>query len=281
MKKEIATIMLVFGLLNTGFSQEYLREDVIKLTKISTDKKYGFTKKKPIKTGSVEKGYHYLKALKGPNGEKVMYQRKGSCCSFKSKSAVFGKGFLDVYEVWYKGAAPVTLYINGYEQGNLKSPIGFSFVTADQIKPIKTLDDSIIKKTTVCDSEHVFSVDDYLLKEAIGEKKKPDTTPQFEGGIDNLKDYFKENSLTDKRALEMMFRVKIGFKVNCKGETGDFKVISKGKGDLKELANLVLEVVNNMPPNWAPAEFGDKKIDCYQILSFTVVGGSLEKVSYK
>jgi hypothetical protein len=45
MKKLITILGLTFGLIYAGFSQEYLREDIIKLTEISTDKKYGYTQK--------------------------------------------------------------------------------------------------------------------------------------------------------------------------------------------------------------------------------------------
>ena len=134
MKKLITTLGLVFGLYLIGFSQEYLQKDIIKLSEISTNKKYGYNKKKPIKTGSIEKEYHFLNALRGPNGEKVKYVRQGSCCPFRCKSAAFGKGFLDVYQVSYEGGKTVTLYLNGYEYEDLKCPVGFTYVTPDMIK---------------------------------------------------------------------------------------------------------------------------------------------------
>ena len=281
MTKLIITLSLTFGFIFSGFSQEYICEDIIKLTNISTDKKYGYTKKKPIKTGGIDKGYHFLNALRGPNGEKIMYKRNGSCCSFKSKTSAFGKGYLDVYQVWYEGKEPVTLYVNGYDYEKLKSPIGFTFVTSNDIKPVKILPDSIITKTIDCDNSNIYSVDDFLLKETIGDIKNPDKNPEFKDGIDKLKQYFSQNSLTDKRAQNNIFRVKIGFKINCNGKAGDFKIMTKGKGDLKELTNQVLEIVNKMPSNWIPAESKGKTVDCYQILSFTVLKGSLEKVSYR
>ena len=69
--------------------------------------------------------------------------------------------------------------------------------------------------------------------------------------------------------------------INCNGQTGNFQVVTKGKGDLKELANLVLEIVNKMPSDWISGENSGQKVDCYQILNFTVIQGSLEKVSYR
>lgn len=281
-KKTVFLGLLFLGFLINGFSQDYLREDIIKLSEISTDSKYGYTQKKPIKVGSIEKGYHYLNALKGPNGEKITWQRNGSCCAFKSKTAAFGKGFLDVYTLYYDGGQPITLYINGYDYEDLKCPKGLTFVTDSEIKPVSVLADTLIQKTKICDKDNLYSVDDFLLKEAIGSNySKPDKNPTFNGGIEILKQYFAQNPLSDKRAQNNIFRVSIGFIVNCNGQIGDFQIVTKGKGDLKELANQVLEIVNKMPNYWKPAEKKGQKVDCYQILNFSVMQGSLEKVSYR
>ena len=281
-KKNVFLGLLFLGLLINGFSQDYLREDIIKLTEISSDSKYGYTQKNPIKVGSIEKGYHYLNALKGPNGEKITWQRNGSCCEFKSKTAAFGKGFLDVYTLVYEGGQPITLYINGYDYENLKCPMGLTFVTESELKPVSVMADSFILKTEICDKDNLFSVDDFLLKEAIGSSfSKPDKNPSFNGGIEKLRQYFAQNSLTDKRAQNNIFRVSIGFIVNCNGQIGNFQIVTKGKGDLKELANQVLEIVNKMPNDWIPAEKNGQKVDCYQILNFSVMQGSLDKVTYR
>jgi len=80
----------------------------------------------------------------------------------------------------------------------------------------------------------------------------------------------------------IVFRVHIMFVVNCEGKAGNFQLTSKGKGDLESLANQVLEIVNNMPQNWKPAKKNGEAVDCYQVLSFTVIGGQLNKtVSYR
>ena len=62
------------------------------LTTVSTNKDYGYKpkSKSSIKVGEIENQRAFLKALRGPNGETVQYRRLGSCCSFKSKSAIFG-----------------------------------------------------------------------------------------------------------------------------------------------------------------------------------------------
>ena len=283
MNKKVALLgLLILGFFTKGYSQDYLREDIIKLAEISTDSKYGYSQKKPVKVGSIEKGYHYLNALKGPNGEKINWQRNGSCCPFKSKAAAFGKGFLDVYTLYYEGGQPKTLYINGYDYESMKCPMGLTFISDTDIEPVVILADSLIKKTEICNRDNLFSVDDFLLKDVIGSNYgKPDKNPTFNGGIENLKQYFAQNPLTDKRAQNNIFRVSIGFVVNCNGQIGGFRIVTKGKGDLKELANQVLEIVNIMPNDWIPAEKNGRNVDCYQILNFSVIQGSLDKVSYR
>lgn len=97
---------------------------------ILTDKTYGYTEKNPIKVGGGENGpaneRKYLNSLTGPNGEKVSYNRDGSCCAFSTKNSPFGKGLLDVYTVTYEGKKDsVTLYLNMYDEAKLKAPVGF------------------------------------------------------------------------------------------------------------------------------------------------------------
>ena len=71
------------------------------LTKISTDPTYGFSEKKPIEVGGVDKSEgpmnerRFLNALAGPNGEQVSYYRAGSCCPVKSKNGIMGMAMLD------------------------------------------------------------------------------------------------------------------------------------------------------------------------------------------
>jgi hypothetical protein len=121
-----------------------------------------------------------------------------------------------------------------------------------------------------------------LLKAQVGQSlAKPKTNPTFKGGLDELKKYFASHSLTDSRSKDIVFRVHIGFIVNCNGQAGNFQIVSKGKGDLQELAQQVLTIVKDMPQNWQPALVDNKTVDCYQILSFTILSGALDKVSYR
>lgn len=66
-----------------------------------------------------------LNALAGPNGEKVAYERLGSCCPFKTKNAVFGdSGMLDKYEITIEGSSKkIILYLNMYDSETLQVPV--------------------------------------------------------------------------------------------------------------------------------------------------------------
>lgn len=281
MIKNLLRLGFLISITHLTYGQEFIREDILKVSEVSADKNYGRTEKKSIKVGKIENQKYYLNALLGPNEEPIQYRRVGSCCEFRSKSAAFGKGFLDVYEVTYSGLqAPIKLYLNGYDYETPLCPSGLTFKKVDGVREIiilqPTLSDSIF-----CNKESVYSVDDYLLKGKVGQFKTADINPKYPGGIDKLKTYFSNNNLTDKRANGIVFRVSIGFLVNCKGETGNFQIVTEGKGDLRELAQQVLEKAKAMPDKWIAATTNSGSVDSYQILSFTVTNGTLDKVSYR
>ena len=89
---------------------------------------YGYTEDDPIHVGGGVNGeMEYLEHLRGPQGQKVRYERRGSCCFFESNESPFGSGMLDVYDVSYDGLAqPVTLYLNMYERKEPRAPEGFT-----------------------------------------------------------------------------------------------------------------------------------------------------------
>jgi hypothetical protein len=112
-----------------------LDENTFRLTEVSDDESYGYSEKNAIQVGGkIESGAKneglFLNALLGPNGEDVKYRRLGSCCSVKSRNAIFGNSVpLDRYEVTYEGlSTPIFLYINMYDSDILmKAPKGFTF----------------------------------------------------------------------------------------------------------------------------------------------------------
>ena len=105
------------------------------ITEIATNPSFGFSESNPIKVGGFDKNEgplnqkRFLNALAGPNGEEIIYERLGSCCPVKSKNDPMGSGsvMLDIYQVTWKGADVIlTLYINMYDYGKLKAPMGLT-----------------------------------------------------------------------------------------------------------------------------------------------------------
>jgi hypothetical protein len=105
------------------------------ITEFSKDPKYGYDPDYPINvfyrntkdlTINQER---FLKALSGPNGEKVFFKKLDICCPFPTKNFEMGGGFLDQYEVTWVGLKqPIKLYLNCYEKGDLMVPVGFGLV---------------------------------------------------------------------------------------------------------------------------------------------------------
>ncbi len=137
------------------FSEEYLQyvqeestrdfiphnnDSTYLIQSISSDAEYGFTERKPVFLGvkgmkdadnSVEK---YLNALRGPNGETLVYERIKACCVFKTPNQKAfnypGKeypfGMLEVYQLSYGENKIKTVYFNIYDEGPVQGLYGFS-----------------------------------------------------------------------------------------------------------------------------------------------------------
>ena len=102
------------------------------ITEYSKDKKYGYDKDYPINVfyystrNETINQERFLNALTGPKGQKISFSKIESCCPFPTKRSEMGAGFLDVYEVKWEGLKkPILLYMNIYEKGILKVPVGF------------------------------------------------------------------------------------------------------------------------------------------------------------
>lgn len=91
---------------------------------ISTDETYGYTKENAIRVGNggdlfngPAREREYLDNLRGPNGERIAYERQGSLMS--------GDVILDAYLI--QGlSTPVVLYIDMYNFEELRAPVGFT-----------------------------------------------------------------------------------------------------------------------------------------------------------
>jgi hypothetical protein len=103
------------------------------ISEYSTDKKYGYDKDYPVNVffmntnNDTLNASRFLNALAGPKGENITYTKLESCCPFPTKRSSMGAGFLDVYELNWEGQKkPILLYMNIYEKGYLKVPVGLS-----------------------------------------------------------------------------------------------------------------------------------------------------------
>lgn len=109
------------------------------------DPEYGLVEAKPVQVGGVMEGVAraqaYFARLRGPQGQKLSVERKGSCCFFETPNGLFDNmGLLDRYVVKYEGLAkPVTVFINIYDEGPLYPVAGFTLLKEAE-NPEKSVD---------------------------------------------------------------------------------------------------------------------------------------------
>lgn len=109
------------------------QQNTFVITEFSTDKKYGYNKDYPINvffyntSNTFINQERFINALAGPKGETIAFKKLESCCPFPTKHSDMGAGLLDVYELKWDGQKkPVILYLNIYEKGVLKVPVGLT-----------------------------------------------------------------------------------------------------------------------------------------------------------
>lgn len=130
----IAVLLISCSATKHAVKTSLLDSHTFLLGEISLDPTYGLSEKNPIEVGGVDKEEgplnerRFLNALAGPNGERISYYRAGSCCPVKSENALWGgMAMLDNYRVTWQGAKDtVSIYINMYDYGELKAPVGFT-----------------------------------------------------------------------------------------------------------------------------------------------------------
>ena len=264
-------------------AQELSDDDVIQLTEVSKDPTYGYKSNNPVKAGSIPNSYRFLSALRGPGGEILQYTRIPSCCPFRTSNvAIKNRVLLDRYEVLYEGLnEPLVLYINVHEYVPMKCPQGLSSIHAGQ-NTGETVSLPAPDSIPLCNPDTIYSVDYFLLVEKGGiRRNKSYKPPYFEGGIEALAPYFSDKELKDRRAEHLSFPVSIGFIVNCKGEAGNFQLLTKGQDAILELSEQVLDIVKRMPQQWKPATINDQPVDSYQAISFTMLRRKFTRVHYQ
>ncbi|RZJ65234.1 MAG: 2-dehydro-3-deoxyphosphooctonate aldolase [Flavobacterium sp.] len=108
-----------------------MKDNAFIITEFSKDPKYGYDPDYPVNVfyhnskNETVNAERYLRALSGPNGEKIFFKKVDTCCPFPSKRSDMGAGFVDIYEVTWVGQKKRTLlYINIYEKGAILVPVG-------------------------------------------------------------------------------------------------------------------------------------------------------------
>ena len=133
-----------------------------------------------------------------------------------------------------------------------------------------------------CDPQHVYRCAHWGARDIYKDLPEAATLPTWREGDDALQAWFDNHPLTDPRSKDMIFRTVLGFKVNCRGEAGEWYIASKGKGVLFELSNQVLEIAKQLPNGWTPATDADgNAVDCWQVLQFSITEGQLKCTVYK
>lgn len=112
---------------------QLMDENTYLLLEVASDRSYAFRPSNPVKVGSSDGNgplneRRYLNALAGPGGERIEYFRAGSCCPFKTPNGIIDNtGMLDRYRVFWEGSKDtLDIYINMYDEGDLKIPAGLT-----------------------------------------------------------------------------------------------------------------------------------------------------------
>jgi len=94
---------------------------------------YGFIPERPVKVGEGPANQKkYLESLRDAQGKKISYERKGSCCEYKTDSplSLFGMALLDIYEITFRDEADKkkkkSVYITFYDYEEPKPIKGFT-----------------------------------------------------------------------------------------------------------------------------------------------------------
>jgi len=137
----------------------------------------------------------------------------------------------------------------------------------------------------------------------IGDIKKTNSdNPNFElcNGENNVKQYFNNsqgleyyggkteilkefnNNFVPSKKQNQNGIIRIRFIVNCKGETGRFRIIEADNNykEFKfdsEITNQLLKITKALN-DWIPKEIRNKEIDYYQYLIFKIANGKISEI---
>lgn len=115
--------------------RELIDLNTFKIEKVAQNATYGYTSQQPVKVGGVEENEgilnsrRFLNALRGPKGEKVAYELKGSCCYHQlPEGSPSNVGLLDKYEITVDGNKYL-IFLSTFEEAKLYIPKGLSFMS--------------------------------------------------------------------------------------------------------------------------------------------------------
>ena len=113
---------------------------------------------------------------------------------------------------------------------------------------------NVLITQTGCAGRVAYSVDDYPLSLKTGKLQMPDVKPEYEYGRSGLLNFFTKYPLPEYQSQLADFQVNIAFVVSCKGELGDYVLLSKHEGEAADVARYLLNLARNMPSHWMPAK---------------------------
>jgi tetratricopeptide (TPR) repeat protein len=110
-----------------------LNDTLLNITGYTTDSSYGFRPANPVYVGYnlytlPQSERYYLDQLYDAQGNRVVYERIGSCCQYPSKNGILGYALLDKYMITYSDENNLQvkriLYISSYDNNNPLVPLG-------------------------------------------------------------------------------------------------------------------------------------------------------------
>lgn len=262
LKKIAACLGWLLTFAVTSYSQEYLdvNKRYMKLTEVSKDENYGYSRKDPVKVGKEDAAmYAYLNSLKTPEGGRVLYievkQQDGSVA-------------IVLTEKHRK------VYFSTTEFQQPKAIAGFLFRTKDDILKVTEFPADSIKKVNSCGSK-LYTEEELYPREVLKDALVTRRPPNYKNGLEGLEEYFFNAELKNKIDATELFKGAISFIVNCEGKAGNFKIATPGNSEELIIANQVLAIANRIPLDWQPGLMDGKPVDCSELLWYTVIDGKV------
>lgn len=104
----------------------------------------------------------------------------------------------------------------------------------------------------------------------------------YQGEKPALEAYFREKFIKNKAHARESGYITIRFVVNCRGQTGRFRVQEIGldyqpKKFPTALTNRLLELTKQLN-GWQPGQYNSLQVDYYQYLTFTITNGDISQI---